>query len=151
MNDERQRSKSGCSPIIAGAMVAIVTAFAGFGMWAEAQQGLTLRVASESWSPGITAGEIGLTPMDAPGGTTDEVATANVTAFNNFFSTGWRTRGKTLVLDAKEAVIEGAKINADAMRELKTEFHGFRNDVKDGQDATLSLLRESLFQNRGLK
>lgn len=82
-------------------MVAIVTAFAGFGMWAEAQQGLTLRVAGESWSPGITAGEIGLTPMDAPGGTTDEVATANVTAFNNFFSTGWRTRGKTLVLDAK--------------------------------------------------
>lgn len=66
----------------------------------------------------------------------------------------WWSMARTIpkiTSDAKEAVIEGAKINADAMRELKTEFHGFRNDVKDGQDATLSLLRESLFQNRGLK
>lgn len=55
----------------------------------------------------------------------------------------------TITRDAKDAVIEGAKINAESMRELKTEFQGFRNDVKDGQDATLSLLREALMQNRG--
>jgi hypothetical protein len=43
----------------------------------------------------------------------------------------WWSMARTIpkiTSDAKEAVIEGAKINADAMRELKTEFHGFRND-----------------------
>ena len=66
----------------------------------------------------------------------------------------WWSMAKTIpkiTSDARESVIEAAKINADAMGELKDEFHGFRNDVKSGQDATLSLLREALFQNRGPK
>lgn len=64
----------------------------------------------------------------------------------------WWSMARTIpkiTSDAKESVIEAAKINAAAMGDLKTEFHGFRNDVKDGQDATLNLLREALFQNRG--
>lgn len=66
----------------------------------------------------------------------------------------WWSMAKTIpkiTSDARESVIEAAKINADAMGELKDEFHGFRNDVKSGQDATLSLLREALFQTRGPK
>lgn len=66
----------------------------------------------------------------------------------------WWSMAKTIpkiTSDARESVIQAAQINADAMGELKDEFHGFRNDVKGGQDATLSLLREALFQNRGVK
>lgn len=66
----------------------------------------------------------------------------------------WWSMAKTIpkiTSDAKEAVIEGAKINAEAMSEMKTEFHGFRADVKEGHDATLNLLREVIFQNRGPK
>ncbi len=66
----------------------------------------------------------------------------------------WWSMAKTIpkiTSDARESVIQAAQINADAMGELKDEFHGFRNDVRSGQDATLSLLREALFQNRGPK
>lgn len=66
----------------------------------------------------------------------------------------WWSMAKTIpniTRDARESVIEAAKINAEVMGELKDEFHGLRADVMDGQSATRDLLREALFQNRGPK
>ena len=108
MRDERQRQKSGCLPAIA--MVAAMLAFAGFGVWAEAQQGLVMRVEDDTFSVGVTASELGLIPMDAPNGTTQATGEWNVARLNAFFDDGWRTLGKTLTLDAKGYALYGTVV-----------------------------------------
>jgi hypothetical protein len=49
---------------------------------------------------------------------------------------------------SSDAVKEAAIINARAAEGLKVELHGLRSDVADGQDATISLLREAIFNNK---
>jgi hypothetical protein len=45
----------------------------------------------------------------------------------------------------------GDKRTAKGMDDLKDEIGGMRTGLKSGQDTTNSLLREALFQNRGVK
>lgn len=45
----------------------------------------------------------------------------------------------------------GDKRSAKAMDDVKDEIGAMRSDLKGGQDTTNSLLREALFQNRGIK
>lgn len=66
----------------------------------------------------------------------------------------WWSMAKTIpniTKDAREAVVEAAKINAEAMGDLKEEFQGLRGDVNRDNEAKMALLREALFRNQGPK
>lgn len=62
---------------------------------------VSLEVESGTRAPYITARQLGLVAMDEDNGTTQATGEANSALLNTYFSTGWRTQGKMLVLDAK--------------------------------------------------